>query len=80
MVAILSAVLGDGLEAVEAACSEAQAAKFASADVILTTLVRHKEPEPAADIATPAGLQLTHAPVADCARYDDLRRARHGAA
>jgi len=80
MVEILSAVLGDGLEAVEADCSEALAAKLASADVILNIVARHKEPEPAGEIATPTGLQLTHVPVADCARYDDLRRARHGTA
>jgi hypothetical protein len=28
-----------------------------------------------APIFTPAALKLRHAPVADCARYDQLRRA-----
>ena len=78
MVAILSAVLSDGLDAVEAACQEACSAKLASADVILNILVRRREPLPPPPIATPATLKLTHVPVADCARYDTLREARHG--
>jgi hypothetical protein len=28
-----------------------------------------------ADILTPEALRLTHAPLADCGRYDSLRRA-----
>ena len=79
MVAILSAVLGDGLEAVEAACREALAAKVTSADVILNLLARRKEGDRPPAIVTPGSLKLTHAPVADCARYDTLRRTTHGA-
>ena len=51
MVAILSAVLSDGLDAVEAACQEACAAKLASADVILNILARRREPLPPPPIA-----------------------------
>ena len=58
MVDILTAVLTDGLPAVEAACAEA----------------RHRNPGPPATILTPAALTLRHAPIADCARYDNLRR------
>ena len=29
---------------------------------------------PLANIMTPAALTLRHAPIADCARYDNLRR------
>lgn len=75
MVEILGAVLSDGLPAVEAACAEALADGVHSADVILNILARRREPEPPAPIMTPEALRLTHEPVADCARYDSLRRA-----
>ncbi len=73
MVAILAAVLTDGLPAVEAACAEALENGVCSADVILNILARRRDPKPAAIIATPAALTLRHAPIADCARYDQLR-------
>jgi hypothetical protein len=75
MVAILSAVLTDGLVCVEAACAEALADGVHSADVILNILARQRDPGPAVTILTPAALRLRHAPIADCARYDRLRRA-----
>src|ERR1700682_4045141 len=71
----LSAVLSDGLIAVEAACAEALAGGVHSADVVLNILARHRDPGPAATILTPDALRLRHAPIADCARYDRLRRA-----
>jgi len=74
MVKILSAVLSDGLAAVEAACAEALAGGVHSADVVLNILARHHDPGPPATIATPEVLSLRHAPIADCARYDRLRR------
>jgi hypothetical protein len=46
MVKILSAVLSDGLAAVEAACAEALAGGVHSADVILNILARHRGPAP----------------------------------
>ncbi|HVM23115.1 MAG TPA: IS21 family transposase [Sphingomicrobium sp.] len=75
MVKILSAVLSDGLAAVEAACAAALADGVHSADVILNILSRRREPDPVPTILTPEALQLRHLPVADCARYDQLRRA-----
>jgi transposase len=75
MVKILSAVLTDGLAAVEAACAEALADGVHSADVVLNILARRRDPGPAATILTPDALRLRHAPIADCARYDRLRRA-----
>jgi transposase len=75
MVKVLSAVLSDGLAAVEAACAEALAGGVHSADVILNILARRRDPGPAATILTPEGLRLRHVPAADCARYDSLRRA-----
>src|SRR6201997_1395279 len=74
MVNILAAVLTDGLPAVEAACAEALGHGVHSADVVLNILARQREPAPPANIMTPAALTLRHAPIADCARYDNLRR------
>jgi hypothetical protein len=45
-----------------------------SADVILNILARRREPPPPPPIHTPEALTLRHMPVADCARYDQLRR------
>jgi transposase len=72
---ILTAVLSDGLPAVEAACQEALDQGVHSADVILNILARHRELAAPITIATPDALRLQHAPAADCARYDRLRRA-----
>src|ERR1700678_4510636 len=74
MVDILNAVLTDGLSAVEAACAEAIAHGVHSADVVLNILGRQRDPAAPDNIATPASLTLRHAPIADCARYDNLRR------
>jgi transposase len=73
MVKVLTAVLTDGLQAVEAACAEALAAGIASADVILNALARRQQTNAAAPISTPERLALRLRPIADCARYDALR-------
>jgi hypothetical protein len=76
MVSILTAVLHDGLPAVEAACTEALREGVCSADVILNILARQREPTaPVTIMTTPQALRLRSEPVADCARYDSLRRA-----
>jgi transposase len=75
MVQVLSAVLTDGLAPVEAACAEALAGGVHSADVILNILARQRDPVPPTTVLTPEALRLRHAPIADCARYDSLRRA-----
>jgi transposase len=74
MVDILTAVLTDGLPAVEAACTEALSHGVHSADVILNVLARQRDLGPPATILTPAALTLRHEVIADCARYDNLRR------
>ena len=74
MVDILTAVLTDGLPAVETACAEAIAQGVHSADVVLNILARQRDPGPPVTIVTPAALTLRHTPLADCARYDNLRR------
>jgi transposase len=79
MVKILAAVLSDGLAAVEAACQEALRDGVHSADIVINILARHREPAPPITIMTPDALRLLHAPVADCTRYDSLRRASDGA-
>jgi len=73
MVAILATVLTDGLPAVEAACAQAMSEGVHSSDVIINILARQRDPGPAATILTPDALRLRHAPLADCARYDQLR-------
>ena len=70
MVDILTAVSVDGLPA------EALRANVHSADVVLNILARQREqPALPLTILTPDALRLRHEPVADCARYDNLRRA-----
>ena len=73
MVKILTAVLTDGLAAVEAACAESLDANIASADVILNALARRQQPDPPPPVETPERLTLNLPPLADCARYDGLR-------
>jgi hypothetical protein len=73
-VKVLGAVPDYGLEAVEAACGEALEAGIASGDVILTVLARHQQPAPAPSITTPDALRLKIEPLADCGRYDSIRK------
>jgi transposase len=75
MVEILTAVLSDGLPAVEAACAAALKEGVHSAAVIINILARRREPAAPVTIMTPDALRLRQAPEADCARYDTLRRA-----
>ena len=74
MVNILTAVLSDGLPAVEAACQEALHQGVYSADVVINILARRRQLEPLATVATPAALRRRYAPAADGSRYDSLRR------
>ena len=74
MVDLLTAVLTDGLVAVEAACAQALRDGVHSSDVILNILARRREPAAPLTILTPDALRLRHQPAADCARYDSLRR------
>ena len=62
MVDILTAVLTDGLPAVEAACAEAIAHGVHSADVVLNILARQRDPGPPATILTPAALTFAMCP------------------
>ena len=71
---VLGGVLDHGLEAVEAACAEALEAGIANGDVILTVLARRRQPPPVPSIITPHALRLKIEPVADCGRYDSIRK------
>ena len=67
-------MLDHGLAAVEAACAEALEAGIASGGVILTVLARHRQPEALPSITTPDALRLKIEPMADCGRYDSIRK------
>lgn len=75
MVGILTAGLGDALQAVEAACQEARREGVHSADVVINIPARRREPPPPAPIITADALRPRHAPQADCSRDDNLSRA-----
>jgi hypothetical protein len=73
-VKVLGAVPEHGLAAVETACAEALEAGLAAGDVILAILARQRQPVPPPSITTPDALRLKIEPVADCSRYDSIRR------
>jgi hypothetical protein len=73
-VKVLAAVPDHGLGAVEAACAEALEAGIASGDVILAVLARQRQPAVPPSITTPDALRLKIAPMADCGRYDSIRK------
>jgi hypothetical protein len=74
-VKLLGAVLDHGLDALEAACADALEAGIASGDVILAVLMRRRQPAMPPSITTPEALRLTIEPMADCGRYDSIRRS-----
>ncbi len=72
-VGILSAIPTYGLDAVDAACTEALTARAPSRDVVLSLLARIHEPPPLSAAELPAHLPiLLTPPLADCRRYDVL--------
>jgi len=79
-VGILQAVPLCGIEAVEAACTQALAAGTISKEVVLNLLHRGRPEQTTQAIELPAELNLKQPPIADCRRYDRmLREAAHGA-
>lgn len=75
MVTILACVPSDGLANVDAACQEALDHNVYSAAVIINILARSRDPAPTPPLQLPDALRLMHEPIADCSRYDSLRRA-----
>ena len=73
-VKVLGAVPDHGMDAVEAACAEALQAGIASGDVILAVLARQRQPTAPPSITTPDALRLRIEPMADCGRYDSIRK------
>jgi transposase len=73
-VGILQAVPLYGLDAVEGACGKALTIGSFSKEVVLNLLSRGREVPDAEPIEPPGHLILKQAPVADCQRYDRLRR------
>ncbi len=73
MVQILAMVPQDGLQEVAAACAEALATGAVGSDRVLNLLSHRRDPGPAPEVETPAGLRLAREPEADCGRYDALR-------
>jgi hypothetical protein len=78
-VTILGRVPDDGVSVVAEACAEALEAGVANGDVVLAILARKRQPPAPPSIATPEALKLKTEPVADCARYDNLRKRREDA-
>ncbi|MCQ8277679.1 hypothetical protein NFI95_04360 [Acetobacteraceae bacterium KSS8] len=76
---MLSKVLTDALDLVEAAVRDAPEDGTASDDVIANVLVRRREPFQAEEVATSPALTSVHTPIADCASYDLLRGGRAAA-
>ncbi len=72
-VRILAAIMTDGQDAVEDATNEALQAGAGSDEVILNILARRREPPRPEAITASEALTLRHPPIADCARYDQLR-------
>jgi transposase len=73
-VKILSRVPEDGVAAVAQACAEALEAGVANGDVVIAILARKRQPPTPPSITTPDALKLKSEPIANCARYDTLRK------
>ena len=71
---ILACVPVYGLESVARACDQALLSGSASRDVVLNLLSRNTQEQAPEVVETPAHLTLDEPPVADCARYDRLRK------
>ncbi|HMQ58754.1 MAG TPA: IS21 family transposase, partial [Rhizobiaceae bacterium] len=78
-VKILGHVPDAGIGAVVEACEEALEAGIASGDVVTAILARRRQEPVPPSIITPDSLKLKAEPIADCARYDNLRKRREAA-
>lgn len=72
-VAILCAARTHGLELVESVCGKVLLDGTVRGEIILNLIARTLDPPPTDPIATPDELRLNLEPMADCARYDQLR-------
>ena len=76
---ILAAIPQYGEEAVNVACELAMEAGLTSKEAVLNILCRATEELPARNVVPPEYLRLLHPPQANCAGYERLLGARHGA-
>ena len=72
-VAILMAMQTYGVEAVSVSCELALTEKIISRDYVLNAVSRLNEANQPEEIELPSHLKLNMVPMADCARYDQLR-------
>lgn len=59
----------------DTACQEALDQGVLSSAAITNILTRSRDPAPSVTLLIPDVPRLTHEPVADCTRYDNLRKA-----
>ncbi len=71
---ILSAARQYGVEAADKVCRKALSSGVYQSDVILNWLAREVEGSPIKPVEVPSRLQLANEPLADCGRYDRLRK------
>lgn len=77
---ILCAARKHGLELAEKACAKALTEGTIRGEIILNIIARELDPHPVDSAVVPVSLVLTIEPVADCSRYDSLRKEMlHGA-
>lgn len=74
MVSLLLAAQHDGLDALEKACSAALENRSVTAALVLNQLQRLRQPEVSQRAIETNVIPLSVAPVANCSRYDQLRK------
>ncbi len=78
---ILLAVQRHGMVLVETACQKALAEGTIRGEIILNSITRQLNPGPVHPADVPDSLVLSIEPIADCSRYDALRKeVTYGAA
>lgn len=71
---ILRAANIHGMDTAETACHKALSQQTVQSEIILNLIAREVDPPAAIQITPPEKLRLREEPVADCARYDVLRK------
>lgn len=71
---ILCAANIHGMDIAESSCRKALSQQTVQSEIILNLIAREIDPPSPIPITLPLKLQLKEEPVADCARYDGLRR------
>lgn len=75
---VLCAANVHGMDIADSACRKALSQQTIQSEIILNLIARAEDPPASAPITPPAKLRLKEEPIADCARYDGLRKeVRH---